>query len=242
MIRHGVDTDIEKCFDEGKAIIIEGPHIDPSLFKELIAERTMSVPNLNNINNNNNSSDNNSNSSSNNIEDNNNTQNNIQNNNNNNNNNNSHITVDNSNNNSNNEASTTVQNNSNNSNNTTSSPTTTSLAAKLKPKTKGIIIPFVLSLKESDHSLLVENWLSCSPVDADYARKAFGNDPRTQSIKIVENLQTIQSYLCQGVPPFQLVEVNAHNLLETLDVLHTAVLKRINDAYSGHVKGFEYES
>eukprot|EP01133_Synstelium_polycarpum_P013830 gene13830-16307_t len=128
---------------------------------------------------------------------------------------------------------------------TTATPSSLSTAGIInslkKPKTKGIIIPFVLSIKENDHRLMVENWLSCSPTDAEYAKKAFGNDAKVQTSKVVENLQTIQKYLCTGVPPFQLVEVNAHSYLDTLDVLHSAVLKRINDAYSGHVKGFEYE-
>ncbi|EGG24670.1 hypothetical protein DFA_02914 [Cavenderia fasciculata] len=123
-----------------------------------------------------------------------------------------------------------------------SSPSTQSALEKLKkPKIKGIIIPFVLSVNERDHMFLVENWLSCNPIALRYAREAFGDDPAQQCRGIVKNLQTIQEYLCQGVPPFQSVEVNPHSLLETLDSLHSAVLKRINKAYSGHLRGFEYE-
>lgn len=41
MIREGVDTDIQKCFEEGKAIIIEGSNLDPRLFQELMASRNI---------------------------------------------------------------------------------------------------------------------------------------------------------------------------------------------------------
>ncbi|GAM21049.1 hypothetical protein SAMD00019534_042240 [Acytostelium subglobosum LB1] len=180
MIRHGVDTDIEKCFEEGKAIIIEGPHIDPNLFKELLEERTMKAPSP-------------------------------------------------------------IQTSSDDSPAAPAAPPV-SLAQKLKPKVKGIIIPFVLALNKNDHTLLVENWLSCSETNSAYAKKSFGDDPEVQTKRVVENLQTIQEYLCQGVPPFVRVDVNAYNFLETLDVMHSAVLHRINSVYSGHVKGFEYET
>lgn len=41
MIRDGVDTDIEKCFEEGKAIIIEGHNLDPAAFTELLELRSL---------------------------------------------------------------------------------------------------------------------------------------------------------------------------------------------------------
>ncbi|KYR02624.1 hypothetical protein DLAC_00072 [Tieghemostelium lacteum] len=262
MIRHGVDTDVEKCFEEGKAIIIEGPHIDPFLFTELIAERNMvspiifdekhksfedltkleslSISNINSNNNNNivtnNNNSNVNNNSKNNVEI-------IQ----------SNIPI---------EipptskpisttpplVSTSTTTSAVGSGSVTSSPQQlstsvekTTLLNLKKPKTKGIIIPFVLSMKEDDHRLLIQNQLSISPMDRENARKAFGEDPVNQTEHILNNLQNIQEYLLTGIPPFQKVEVNAHSLLETLDVLHSAVLKRINSAYSGHVKGFEYE-
>ncbi|KAM9953688.1 hypothetical protein ACTFIR_008779 [Dictyostelium discoideum] len=315
MIRHGVDTDIEKCFEEGKAIIIEGPHIDPSLFIELIAERNMISPiqfvfektqsnedliklelekqilyqqqqdllkqrnlknntytfdnsNINNkdnldkninTNTNKNINDNDYNNDDNDDDDDINKKNtNVDNNNKNN------IPIvqtvipdeippsinDNNNNN--------KDNKDNKDNNNLSNEdeirrkkeekeskklATAALINSLrKPKAKGIVIPFVLSIDPKDHKFLIQNWLSTSPYDQANAEKAFGPDPEKQTESILNNLQTIQDYLCTGVPPFQRVEVNAHCLLDTLDVLHSAVLKRINTAYSGHVKGFDYES
>ncbi|KAK5582212.1 hypothetical protein RB653_003795 [Dictyostelium firmibasis] len=291
MIRHGVDTDIEKCFEEGKAIIIEGPHIDPSLFIELIAERNMISPiqfvfektqsnedliklelekqmlyqqqqdllKQRNLKNNSYSFDNTNFNNNNTNTDKTNTNTNI---NENINNTNTNTNVDNNKNNI-----PIVQTvipdeippsiNENNKNNLSSEDeirrkkeekeskklATAALINSLrKPKAKGIVIPFVLSIDPKDHRFLIENWLSTSPYDQANAEKAFGPDPAKQTESILNNLQTIQDYLCTGVPPFQRVEVNAHCLLETLDVLHSAVLKRINTAYSGHVKGFDYES
>ncbi len=45
-------------------------------------------------------------------------------------------------------------------------------------------------------------------------------------------LQHIQDYLMQGVPPFHRVEVNAQSFLDTLNILHSAVLDRIQQVYN----------
>ncbi|EGC39490.1 hypothetical protein DICPUDRAFT_74916 [Dictyostelium purpureum] len=269
MIRHGVDTDIEKCFEEGKAIIIEGPHIDPNLFVELISERNMISPiqfvfektksnedlirlelekqrkkhqQQKDYNENENINSNNKSSPSKHL---------IQ-------------TISD-------EIPTEIPPTVNENKplqpqqQQESQPEPTSALPKegeqpeiteeqkklaqaallnslRKPKTKGIIIPFVLSINPEDHKLFIENWLSTSPIDQITAEKAFGPNASVQTRSILNNLQTIQEYLVSGCPPFQKVEVNAHCPVETLDVLHSAVLKRINTAYSGHVKGFDYES
>ncbi len=46
MIREGVETDIQKCLEEGKTIIIEGANLDPALFIELLRDKNIptSIP------------------------------------------------------------------------------------------------------------------------------------------------------------------------------------------------------
>lgn len=39
MIRKGVNTDISKCFNEGKAVVIEGYGIDPDLYIDYYEEK-----------------------------------------------------------------------------------------------------------------------------------------------------------------------------------------------------------
>lgn len=102
---------------------------------------------------------------------------------------------------------------------------------KKKGITKGIIVPFVLSVNETDHKLMVENWLSCSQRDQEFV-KLLGNDAETQASSLVARLQHVQEYLLQQVPPFHRVEVNAQSLLDTLSVLHSAVLDRIQQVYT----------
>jgi hypothetical protein len=97
--------------------------------------------------------------------------------------------------------------------------------------TKGIIVPFVLSVNATDHKLMVENWLSCSPRDQEFV-KQLGPDPETQANALVARLQEVQEYLLRRVPPFHRVDVNAQSLLDTLSVLHSAVLDRIQQVYS----------
>lgn len=102
---------------------------------------------------------------------------------------------------------------------------------KKKGITKGIIVPFVLSVHETDHKLMVENWLSCSQRDQEFV-KLLGSDSETQANNLVARLQHVQEYLLQQVPPFHRVEVNAQSLLDTLSVLHSAVLDRIQQVYT----------
>jgi len=176
MIRHGVDTDIQKCFEEGKAIIIEGHNLDPAAFIELLETRSLQdnpmditdevlslPPHPDNIKNGEQG------------------------------------------------------------------------GAKEKKKkqmfSKGIIVPFVLSMNERDHKLLLENWLSCSARDQGHVRN-LGGDAEAQAAALLHRLQLVQDYLCSCVPPFVRVDVNAHAFMETLSVLHSAVLERIQQWYA----------
>jgi hypothetical protein len=173
MIRDGIDTDIEKCFEEGKTIIIEGYNLDPALFIDLIKTRNIA-------------------------------------------------SVEESNNNI----------NLNNSKGIEKDTPEKEGKEREKKKGKGIIIPFILGMNQRDHKLLIENWLSCSARDRNYV-KNIGQDADTQANNLVARLQCIQSYLFSSVPPFVRVDVNANAFISTLDVLHSTVLERIREVYSG---------
>ncbi len=41
---------------------------------------------------------------------------------------------------------------------------------KFKDEPKGVIIPFIFNMNEKDHRLFVENWLSCSIHDRQFAK------------------------------------------------------------------------
>lgn len=87
----------------------------------------------------------------------------------------------------------------------------------------GIVVPFLLTIQESDHL----NFMKNSP------------DPRYQSSEATEgfrNLQRVQSYLVAhttepDVLPFTEIAINLHSFHETLDLMHDIVLKRIEQVY-----------
>jgi 2-phosphoglycerate kinase len=190
MIRHGIDTDVEKCFEEGKAIIIEGHNLDPDLFIELIEGRSIPPINPGTF-----------------------------------------------------KANTEIKESSENKEGKKKQKEGkekkegNEKEGKEKKQPKGIIIPFVLSMNARDHKLLIENWLSCSERDMHYVKR-LGPDADSQADALLARLQLVQDYLCTRVPPFLKVDVNAQSLTETLDVLHSAVLDRIQQVYSGPETGF----
>eukprot|EP01113_Clastostelium_recurvatum_P033290 TRINITY_DN4384_c0_g1_i4.p1 TRINITY_DN4384_c0_g1~~TRINITY_DN4384_c0_g1_i4.p1 ORF type:complete len:600 (-),score=149.07 TRINITY_DN4384_c0_g1_i4:32-1774(-) len=267
MIRQGVDTDIEKCFEEGKAIIIEGHSLDPAMFIELIQERSMDVINPSTSSHNTFSptflsslSSSSStilepiislptmpslpSSSS------------------------SSLPIVNSSpvtpivpsapspSSSSSSSSSSTQvvapsgfGESSTTNNTilsTTPPQTSPITSllpsvpstpKKKKITKGIIVPFFLRMSPSDHRLLVENWISCSIHDQKYA-STMGADPADQITALTSRLQILQDYLGQNVPPFIEVQVSARSFMDTLDTLHSIVLERIQQVYAGPTEGF----
>lgn len=87
----------------------------------------------------------------------------------------------------------------------------------------GIVVPFLLTLKEADHL----NFMMNSP------------DPRYQTNEATvgfRNLQHVQSYLVEHakVPamlPFTEIAINLHSFHDTLDLMHDIVLKRIEQVY-----------
>jgi len=181
MIRDGIDTDIEKCFEEGKAIIIEGYNLDPALFVDMIEKRNMaSCPQQHIVEENNKEKDG------------------------------------------------------------------QDKDKEKKKSLKGIVIPFILGMNQRDHKLLIENWLSCSMKDRNLAQN-LGGDADTQANNLVDRLHSIQSYLFSCIPPsshgyvspFVRVDVNVNAFMNTLDVLHSAVLERIQQVYNG--EGFSLQ-
>ncbi len=116
-------------------------------------------------------------------------------------------------------------------------------------------------MNEKDHRLFVENMLSTSTYDRQFAqvrtrpqsfslgatrrawwsltgherrphRQGLSEDTHAQTSALLSNLRYIQSYLCRFAPPFQLLEVKAQSFPETLDHLHTVVLEGIQQVHS----------
>lgn len=95
---------------------------------------------------------------------------------------------------------------------------------------KGVILPVIFNMNEKDHRLFVENMLSTSTYDQQFAQ-GLSEDTHAQTSALLSNLRYIQSYLCRFAPPFQLLEVKAQSFPETLDHLHTVVLEGIQQAF-----------
>lgn len=95
---------------------------------------------------------------------------------------------------------------------------------------KGVILPVIFNMNEKDHRLFVENMLSTSTYDRQFAQ-GLSEDTHAQTSALLSNLRYIQSYLCRFAPPFQLLEVKAQSFPETLDHLHTVVLEGIQQAF-----------
>ncbi|RLN60364.1 hypothetical protein BBJ29_007758 [Phytophthora kernoviae] len=92
-----------------------------------------------------------------------------------------------------------------------------------KASCAGIVVPFLLTLDESDH----RNFMTNSP------------DPRyrgDQNAVGFRNLQDLQGYLVDhgkedGMLPFTEIRINLHSFHDTLDLLHDVVLKRIEEVF-----------
>ncbi|MED6198823.1 hypothetical protein PIB30_070108 [Stylosanthes scabra] len=99
----------------------------------------------------------------------------------------------------------------------------TSVTKKLGPKP--IIVPIVLKMAEFDHKALLEEWI-CSRT---FTEKC----PDKDKDKLIANLKTIQDYLCsftsQGLT---VVNVSATTFPQTLDWLHNHLLQCIEQGTS----------
>ncbi|GKV17573.1 hypothetical protein SLEP1_g28056 [Rubroshorea leprosula] len=96
---------------------------------------------------------------------------------------------------------------------------------KEKSGTQPIIIPIVLKMAEFDHKALLEEWISTRKI----------SDKRLIQDKdsLIANLKTIQDYLCsfksQGL---SVVNISATTFPQTLDWLHGYLLQRIEQGIS----------
>ncbi|XP_057952540.1 uncharacterized protein LOC131146777 [Malania oleifera] len=88
-----------------------------------------------------------------------------------------------------------------------------------------IIVPIVLKMAEFDHKALLEEWIST---------RTFSNKcPLQDKDKLISNLKTIQDYLCsfksQGL---SVVNISATTFPQTLDWLHSYLLQCIEQGTS----------
>ncbi|CAM0871228.1 unnamed protein product [Alopecurus aequalis] len=95
-----------------------------------------------------------------------------------------------------------------------------STAKKDKPAAEPIVVPIVLRMSDFDHKALLEEWI---------ATRAFrDNCPPQDHRKLINNLKLIQDYLCsfesQGLT---IVDISANSFPQTLDWLHGYLLQCI---------------
>ncbi|KAM7494632.1 hypothetical protein LguiB_029241 [Lonicera macranthoides] len=88
-----------------------------------------------------------------------------------------------------------------------------------------IIVPIVLKMAEFDHKALLEEWISTRTFSDKY--------PIQEKDKLVHNLKTIQDYLCsfksQGLT---IANISATSFPQTLDWLHSYLLQCIEQGLS----------
>uniref|UniRef100_A0ACD5WUS2 Uncharacterized protein n=1 Tax=Avena sativa TaxID=4498 RepID=A0ACD5WUS2_AVESA len=95
-----------------------------------------------------------------------------------------------------------------------------STAKKDKPAAEPIVVPIVLRMSDFDHKALLEEWI---------ATRAFRDNSLPQDHrKLINNLKLIQDYLCsfesQGLT---IVDISANSFPQTLDWLHGYLLQCI---------------
>ncbi|XP_039838894.1 uncharacterized protein LOC120699096 isoform X2 [Panicum virgatum] len=91
-------------------------------------------------------------------------------------------------------------------------------AKKDKPAAEPIVVPIVLRMSDFDHKALLEEWI---------ATRAFRDNCLPQDHrKLINNLKLIQDYLCsfesQGLT---IVDISANSFPQTLDWLHSYLLQ-----------------
>lgn len=96
--------------------------------------------------------------------------------------------------------------------------------------TEPVIIPIVLKMAEFDHKALLEEWIS--------SRKFSDKYPIQDKDKLISNLKTIQDYLCsfksQGLT---VANISATTFPQTLDWLHNHLLQCIEQGIFSASKG-----
>ncbi|KAL8224025.1 hypothetical protein R6Q57_019500 [Mikania cordata] len=96
--------------------------------------------------------------------------------------------------------------------------------------TEPVIIPIVLKMAEFDHKALLEEWMS--------SRKFSGKYPIQEKDALISNLKTIQDYLCsfksQGLT---VANISTTTFPQTLDLLHNHLLQCIEQGITSASKG-----
>ncbi|XP_010443966.1 PREDICTED: uncharacterized protein LOC104726733 isoform X2 [Camelina sativa] len=95
-------------------------------------------------------------------------------------------------------------------------------SGKTKSGPEPIVISIVLKMSEFDHKALLEEWISSRTSGEKYTSK--------EKDRLITNLKTIEDYLCsfnsQGVT---VVNISATTFPQTLDWLHNYLLQRIEE-------------
>ncbi|XP_078148786.1 P-loop containing nucleoside triphosphate hydrolases superfamily protein isoform X2 [Carex rostrata] len=101
----------------------------------------------------------------------------------------------------------------------------TTAIKKEKTAADPITIPIVLRMAEFDHKALLEEWI---------ATRAIGDKSLMQDRqKLINNLKTIQDYLCSFKPQgIHVVNISASTFTQTLDSLHNYLLQCIEHGVS----------
>uniref|UniRef100_A0A0D9XAK6 2-phosphoglycerate kinase n=1 Tax=Leersia perrieri TaxID=77586 RepID=A0A0D9XAK6_9ORYZ len=91
---------------------------------------------------------------------------------------------------------------------------------KDKPAAKPIVVPIVLRMSDFDHKALLEEWIA--------TRASRDNCLPQDHRKLINNLKLIQDYLCsfesQGLT---VVDISANSFPQTLDWLHSYLLQKV---------------
>ncbi|KAL4178712.1 hypothetical protein AMTRI_Chr13g83620 [Amborella trichopoda] len=94
-----------------------------------------------------------------------------------------------------------------------------------KPAAEPVIIPIVLKMADFDHKALLEEWISART----FGDKGLAQDPDV----LISNLKTIQDYLCSFESRgMTVVNISATTFPQTLDWLHGYLLQRIEQGIS----------
>ncbi|KAK9059667.1 hypothetical protein SSX86_020371 [Deinandra increscens subsp. villosa] len=101
--------------------------------------------------------------------------------------------------------------------------------------TEPVIIPIVLKMAEFDHKALLEEWIS--------SRKFSDKYPIKEKDKLISNLKTIQDYLCsfksQGLT---VANISTTTFPQTLDSLHNHLLQCIEQGMTSASRGSNGET
>eukprot|EP00743_Colponemidia_sp_Colp-15_P003249 GILK01003510.1.p1 GENE.GILK01003510.1~~GILK01003510.1.p1 ORF type:complete len:357 (+),score=61.21 GILK01003510.1:98-1168(+) len=95
-----------------------------------------------------------------------------------------------------------------------------------------IVVPFLLTLKENQHTAYIRSWLTSHQHDAAFAGHLNGASLQEEVSTLLHNFQLLQRYLEHFSHLMTVVPVEGDNYEHTLDIMHTTVLNRIEAAFA----------